>query len=566
MNDPKRSRLHFLLLFSALALGFSFRLIRLSAMPLSNSEAAVALEALSIARGGAAEIGAFPAIVGLTGFDFFIFQPGNFLARFWGAFFSGLVVILPFLFRQRIGLWGATVASFILALSPEMVGTSRLIGTPMMAMTCLLLSLGFLFQRKAILLGLFLALGLMSGPGFWFGILVLGLSYLVFDWLFDAGRFFYYLRIECKKRFWQLVGLSFGLTLLVVGTGFFMAPDLISGVFSGLVEFVRGFFHPGSAPPGLRLLAFPAYAAGAVGFGLWGGIRGLILRNKLDLFLLIWAGFGGVFYLVYPGADPSYIIWASLPLWLLAARAFVQVWRFPKDAGLVVVGTLSLVVAASAFMLLALRTLIRPGLTPEQQLSTFIALIGGLILLAAVTLLVHFGWGEEVSISGLFAGLAVVLLAGLVSLSVNTTSLNPEESFELWLFDEPTISSKWLQVSIDRVLDWNEIRETPLDIVVADYENPELAWALHAYNPVDFVPYLAPQSRPGILITDVEAIPEIASAYRGQDLVWSELVQWNELTAFQTLEWLITRDAPTEKEEIILWVRSDLMPDDQFLP
>ncbi len=542
------------------------RLIRLGALPLFDSEAEIALEALSLTRGSDFTVGAFPALVGMTGVDFFIFAPGTFLARFWGAVFSGMVVVLPFLFRERMGLWAATAASFILALSPEMVGPSRLIGTPMMAMVCLLLGLGFWFHRRPILTGIFLALGLLSGPGFWFGGLVLGISFLASDGLFDAGQAFSVTGNVRKGRFWFQSGLSFGLVILVVGTGFFFAPALITGVFSGLADFVRGFLAPWSVPLGLRLLALPAYAGGALVFGLWGGVRGLILRNKLDLFLLVWAGMGLVFYLAYPAAGPSYLIWVTLPLWLLAARALVQVWRIPSESRLVVVGTLILVVIASAFMLLALRTLIRPGLTPSDQLNTFIALLGGLILLVAVVLLVHFGWGEQVALCGFSSGLGIILIAGMISLSVNTTSLSPDDLHELWLPEDPLITSRWLQISIDRVLNWNEVREEPVDIMAADVQSPALAWALQEYDSVDFVPYLAPQSRPGMLITDVRAIPEIASAYRGQDLVWSQTILWDEMTAFQILEWMITRRAPSEDNQIILWVRTDLMPDEQFSP
>ena len=566
MKNPTKPTIHILLLFSALALAFSFRLIRLGAMPLFGSEAEIALDALSIAQGSPSDVGAFPAIVGLTGLDFLFFMPGTFLARFWGAVFSGMIVMLPFLFRQRIGLWGSTAASFILALSPEMVGPSRLIGTPMMAMVCLLLSLGFLFHQKPILTGIFLALGLMSGPGFWFGVLILGLAFLAADWLFMAGSDLFPLKLEGKGRFWLLFGLSFGLVLLLVGTGFFMAPYLLSGVLSGLVDFVRGIFEPLSVSLLFRLLSLLAYAPGAIIFGLWGGIRGLLLRNKLDMFLLLWFGFGLVFFLVYPAATPSYLVWVTLPLWVLASRAFVQVWRFPRNSQLVVVGTILLVVVASAFMLLALRTLIRPGLSQDQQLNSFIALLGGIILLVAVVLLVHFGWGEEVALSGFLSGMAGVLLAGMVALSVNTTSLSTESSFELWLPEEEVISSEWLQVSIDRVLEWNKIRNAPVEIAVADLDSPALAWALQDYAPVDFVPYVPPQSIPGILISDVQALPEIASAYRGQDLVWSREVLWDEMSAFQTLEWLIIRKAPTEEHQIILWVRTDLMPDEQFSP
>lgn len=566
MKNRKKSTVHILLLLGALVLAFSFRLIRLGATPLSDSEAEIALEALSIARGSASRVGAFPTIVGLTGIDFFIFKSGDFLARFWTAIFGGMIVILPFLFRERIGLWGASVSSFILAIAPELVGPARLIGTPMTATVCLLLGLGFLFQRKPVLTGLFMSLGLMSGPGFWFGILILGLSFFVSDWLFDTASVFHQIRIENKSRFWLRFGLAFGMVILVVGTGFSMAPYLLSGVLSGLVQLVRGIFQPAAVPFELRLIALIAYAAVAFVFGLWGGIRGLLLRNKLDLFLVVWAGFGLVFYLAYPAGTPSYLVWVSLPLWLLAARAFTNVWRFPKHSRLVLLGTAVLVVVVSAFMLLALRTLIRPGLTQNQQLNTFIALIGGLILLVAVVLLINFGWAEHIALSGLLSGLAIVLLLGLVAMSVNMTSLSLERSYELWSPTDLPITSEWLKISIDRVLNWNELRNEPIEIAAVDFESPALEWALRDYETVDFVPYLPPKSRPGILITDVTAIPEIASAYRGQDLVWSHKVPWEEMTAFQYLDWMITRKAPTQVNQIILWVRTDLLPDEQFSP
>lgn len=345
-----------------------------------------------------------------------------------------------------------------------------------------------------------------------------------------------------------------------------MAPQGISGIFSGLVEFVRGIFQPSSSVVGLRLLSLIAYAVGAIVFGLWGGIRGLLLRNKLDMFLLLWAGLGLVFFLIYPGGGPSYMAWMTLPLWILAARAFAFAWRFPRHAFFVSIASALLVIVVSAFMLLALRTLIRPGLTQTQQLNTFIALLGGLVLLVATVLMINYGWGEHVALGGSLSGVAVVMLAGMVAVSVNSTTLSPEISHELWLPEEPAITTVWMQTTINRVLNWNEVRDEPVDIAVADYESPGIRWALRNYEPVDFVPYLAPQSRPGILITGLPAIPEISSAYRGQDLVWSRKVLWDEMSAFQYLDWMITREAPTEEHRIILWVRSDLMPDDQFSP
>jgi hypothetical protein len=571
MKQPQNSKNHILLLFCALILAFSFRLIRLGAMPLFDAEAEIALEALSIAEGASstgasARGGAFPALVGLTGLDFAILKPSNFLARFWGAAISSLIVIIPFLFRERLGYWGATIAAFLLAISPELVGPSRLIGTPVMAAVCLLLGLGFLFQRKPILAGVFTSLGLMSGPGFWFGVVILGASVLVSELMFGFSKLLQPTSTTNMTSFWLRFGLSSALGILVIGTGFFMAPQGLNGVFSGLIQFVVGIFQKSILSFNWRVLGLVAYAGGAVVFGLWGGIRGTILRNKFDMFLLIWSGFGLIFYLFYPASQPSYLVWVTLPLWILTARAFSFGWRFPRYSRLLVVGTALLVIVVSAFMLLALRRLVQPGLPQGQQLNTLIALVGGMILLVAVVFLINYGWAEEIAQAGLLLGLAAVLSLGLVAASVNFTSLSPETSNELWLAGDPPITSKWLKISIDRVISWNRKGIDPIDIAVADFETPAMVWVLSAYEAVDFVPYLAPQSRPGILITDLLVSPEISSAYRGQDLVWSREILWNKMTPFQYLEWLITRTAPALDHEIILWVRTDLMPDEQFAP
>jgi hypothetical protein len=81
---------------------------------------------------------------------------------------------------------------------------------------------------------------------------------------------------------------------------------------------------------------------------------------------------------------------------------------------------------------------------------------------------------------------------------------------------------------------------------------------------VEFVSSAVPQSQPGILITTDQEIPEIANSYRGQDLVWYQRPLWSEMDAFDTLGWLLTRDVPTAAQNVIIWVRTDLMPDAQF--
>ena len=199
-------------------------------------------------------------------------------------------------------------------------------------------------------------------------------------------------------------------------------------------------------------------------------------------------------------------------------------------------------------------------------MDTLIALIGGLVLIVVVLLLVNFGWREEVSLSGLLIGLLVVIVFTLTSLSVNTTSLGSDNLHNFWYPKQPQLSTEWLMVSIDRISDWNESGGGPVDIAVSDFETPGMAWILRGRKTTNFVPYLAPQSQSGIVITDDQSYPELINSYRGQDLVWSREVLCEEMTPFQYLNWLVTQKAPIRTRQIILWVRTDLMADDQFTP
>jgi hypothetical protein len=393
----------------------------------------------------------------------------------------------------------------------------------------------------------------------------MGLSYALSEWLFKISDVISCKNVLEKPKFWVRLGLSFTTTLVVIGTGFFLAPSGLSAVFSGLITFVLGFQQRILAPFGLIPFALLAYGAGAVIFGLWGGIRGILVKSKMDMFLLILAAVGFLFLLVYPAGGPADLLWVTIPLWILTARVLFFTWRKPQAHWLVVVITAAIVVVVFAFMLLALRTLVTPTLSREQQINYLIAVVGGVVLMVAIVLLVSYGWNERIARVGLLLGVALVFSAGMISVSVNSTGLSSDTPFELWYPDEPVLYTEWLNVAIDRVLVWNSRGEIPVGVVVAGLDTPGLQWALHGYDPLDFVHFVPPQTQPGILITDSETIPEISYGYQGQDLVWSRRVPWRELSANQYLTWLVTRDVPTNSEEIILWVRTDLMPGGQFV-
>ncbi len=558
------SKQSFLLFFGIFLLAAAFRFIRLNVVPLNHAEAALALQALSAVEGTQVRFGSEIAYVGLTSIFFFLFSANTFLARFWPALSGSLLIWVPYLSKKQTGTWPALIAAAILALSPDMVALSRIVGSPMMAMVFLLLAVGMFLNRKPITSGICFALGLMSGPGFWVGLLIIGLSLMIGEMGFSITKNYYLESLKQTKQYWVRLGCAFGLTLLVAGTNFFMAPSGLSGVFSGLYQFVNGFFQTSILPIRYFLLALFSYCAAAVLFGFWGGINSLKDKNNLDQFLFIWVLVAFVFLIIYPARRTADLVWLTFPLWILAARIIYQAWYFPERAQYVPIVTAILLITLSAFILLILRSLVSPMVLQPDQNNYFIALVGGVVLMIAIIIMVSYGWSAAYARSGLIIGLVIVSIVGMVSVSINSTSLAPEPKHSIWFDDEPILTTRWMTQSIERVNIWNASGVDPVDIAVINRDLPGMRWHLISYRPVHFAPFLSPSADYGILITDVQENPEITSSYLGQKLVWSQQINWHALTGQQVLSWALTGEAPVISEEIILWVRTDLMPADEF--
>jgi hypothetical protein len=562
LEENKSTQLLILLLCFMVALGF--RLVNLGGNALTDGEAVIALQALRLAEGTRTVVGSQLSALSLTSISFFLFDSNNLLARFWPALFGALIVLIPFLFRNRIGWLTALISSLFLSISPEMVSLSRWLGSSMSAMVFLLLGLGFAYIKKPVLFGFCLAMGLMSGPGFWMGLLIIGLSGLISFFLFKINN-----SLEMPSQlkdggFWRSSGIAFGATLLIVGTGFFRTPYSLSGVFSGLFEFVNGFTQPYSTSRVLIVLALLVYSSGALIFGIWGSVQGLIKKDLASSFLLVWWFLGLILIVLYPKSTPADIIWVTFPMWILAARVFTKVLNPPEGGKAAVFITAIIVIVVSAFMMLILRAILQYGPGQVEQNNYLIALLGGVILLVALILVVSFGWSEKAAITGLLIGSMIVVCISLISVSVNSAGINSERSQELWFPDEKVYSSRWLEKSIDDVTEWNSRRDSAIDIVISGINTPAMEWVMAPYENVEFASSLSPQSQPGILITPIDSIPEISNSYRGQDLVWSSRALWDILTPNQFLKWMITREVSENSHDIIFWVRTDLMPDAQF--
>src|SRR4030065_989305 len=116
------------LYWRAFLLALGFRLIQLGASPLTDSEAALALQALHVAQGTSPVLGPQPGYILFTGILFAILEGTNFMARFVPAIVGSALVFVPYYFRETIKPRPALILAFLLAFDPGLVALSRQAG------------------------------------------------------------------------------------------------------------------------------------------------------------------------------------------------------------------------------------------------------------------------------------------------------------------------------------------------------------------------------------------------------------------------------------------------------
>jgi predicted membrane-bound mannosyltransferase len=191
MNDSRRFKYEYLFFLLAFGLALFLRVFQLGATPLNDLEANWALQALQLAQGslpgGSIGFGPQPGYISITGLLFYLLGGSNGLARLWPALAGTLLVLAPWLFSRKVGgrpaffnPKAAILMAFGLAIDPGLVSMSRQVGSPIMALSMLVLAAGCWYLGRDWLAGALAALALMAGPAILTGLLGLSLAWLVF--------------------------------------------------------------------------------------------------------------------------------------------------------------------------------------------------------------------------------------------------------------------------------------------------------------------------------------------------------------------------------------------------
>jgi hypothetical protein len=544
----------------AFLLALAVRVVKLGALPLTDQEAKWALQALGVTQGARPILGSQPAYVLLTSILFFLYGGGtNFLARLAPALTGSALAFVPWFFRDRLKPRPSLVLAFFLALDPGLVALSRQAGSPILALTFMLLGWGLLWKRKqARPAGIFFGLALLSGPAFWAGLLGLGLTWSIRQGIERGPQAESAASPERSEQLgvlWSAVG-----TIIVGGTLFFLSPNGLSAWVSALPEYVRGWIQPSGVPFGRILFSLAAYQPLAVILGLIAIVRGWMNRSRRVMRLSLWALVALMLALFYPAHQVSDLAWMLIPLWSLAALELARNLNIFREERGEVLGVAALSVLIVIFIWLDFLALLQTAAPSDQATLRTWLMFGSLFLLVVSILLVAVGWSIRSARLGTIWGLMAAL--GIYSFSVMTgaAGLRAMPGVEMWDAGSGPAQADLLLTTVDQMSDWsqNDVNAQPVTIVGID--SPALQWLLHEHR-VQALAVLDPSTSPPVVITTDQDNPGLAAGYRGESFIWRQEPAWNDALPFDWMRWIAFHQMPQTPETIVVWVRNDLFLD-----
>ena len=550
-------------------LGLLLRLCRLGSLPLTDYEATWAFQAFSIAQRSAVVVGSQASYVGLTSLSFYLLDSSRFVARFWPAIMGSLIVLLPYIWREKIGKWPALTLAFCLAIDPAMLCAARQTGGPIFALIGLITGLSLLYYKKPAMAGVSLALALMGGESFWMGALILGTT-----WGLSVLLNIHPFSGEDQQKTgteepslksgipWKVLAYFAG-TLIIVGSSFFLYPAGLSGILAGFPEFIKRFYSSSGAAFWQPLLALFTYQFLPLVLGLWAGIKAWFVKDDLGRVLSVWFLIAVIFVLIQPGRQVIDLVWAIIPLWVLTARHIVGNVKWFEESRIVQLAVILFTVVMFVFIAMNLKSLADPALQQGDALKYTIAVAAGVCLLIITVILIGLGWRFDVALHGFMIGFGVFLLVYMISFSLSSLGMKSGQRAELWRRGRNIPLNDLMVNTIEDLSNLSIGESHAADIIVTGLNTSDLAWGLRRFENVEFMTYIPAERQPMFVITELEDMPELSASYRGQDFLYYQWPAWEQMKLVDTLRWVVNRQVVFYESNILLWARGDIFPGGQ---
>ena len=417
------------LLFGIIILiAFGLRVVFSSQWHLSEKEASLVLSAASEPN----------TIYQLwTNFLFTFFKSSEFFARLLPILFGTFLVGMPLFLRKNFGNGVTLILMIGLAIDPGLIALSKQAGPEILAITAFLALLIFLYEKKWILAGIFLSIGLLSGYQFWIGAITFFLC-TAFALLFKpkseemivSDEVVQYLKSMFSGINWKELFTSSGITLLIGGTLFFSKPEALTGIASGITDFfVR-------ENPGLYSISISSLLIGLI--VSYGSLFVVSLLGSWKIspswrrFIWRWVFIVFILVSVFPDHQLADYIWMILPLYYPAAKYLSGLILKSEENQFLVFGgafALSMLLVFSSYSLMEYISLASDSMADKESLRYLLSSIVAFVVFILVIIIVGWGWSVDVSrdlFLYIFVG-GIILFAILPSMRSVGFSTVPQE-------------------------------------------------------------------------------------------------------------------------------------------
>lgn len=334
-----------MLYITIFVLALGLRIAQLADVPLNPSESHEALAALHRVQPDMTDTPAIaenPLMALVNQVLFFVATDNNFTARIGTALVGALLVMGPWLWRERLGHTTALFMAVFLCISPVALTSARLMGgvtwtmaVAMVVVWAVLVAIERRDMGMAILatvgVGAMLFLteptGVITALGMLFGLFMASWTGRIGGESDDA------MNMVAVLRWWpwrDALLATIG-AIVVVGTGFFATPAGLTSIGNTIYHLFDGFTtRPDGLPTAFALVIALRYDLGLIIFGLLGMYFALAEGDRFARFLAGWLIFSIVMAVVYQSPTSDAALWMVVPAAGLTAVLATQMLRNPS--------------------------------------------------------------------------------------------------------------------------------------------------------------------------------------------------------------------------------------------
>ncbi len=601
-----------------LALAITLRFASLGTVPMTDAEAMQALPAYHAVDSNAPGIpqeASSVIVFWLQRISFTFFGGTEFAARLPGVIGGLVLMLMPLLFRSRIGRERSFLLSLTLAFSPIAFTAARFSEPTIWTM---IFATGLLWafwrywemplQENALILAAFLAgMVFLSGAS---GLLLLiifsvaGLLTVIWtvytapdeldspgDDVLNQVRAMF-----ASLPFVPMIAMLAGLTI-IVSTGFLIDSSGFNVVAESLRQALQGFIQASPDTPYIfaiiTLLTYEPALLVLAGISIF-MMLGSNSDTVIDRFVIAWVLAASVLLLIYRGSVPGQSLFLVLPLSYLTARlisellvnympAFLSLDAYtsndPNDY-IWIKWLVSLVMLAGLVMMsLYFATLGRSLLTytgsfgsTDQQSVLLYARIGWFVIMGILLVVMYFlfasMWGNRNVLQGYGLGVFGFMLLMGMGTGWNTAVVNIHNAAELWYTTGIAPDAVQLRESLFDVSRRDTRGFPAINLVILRDEEAGvtgdglIAWLVRDFDNARFVDSMGEVRQEEImLLPQTDEDPDLGGSYVGQSFTIRE--QWiqGQLSVTDWISWYThrkTHPVQLPRDVTVLWLRIDV--------